>query len=481
MTTGSINVHRGFRLRGLVGSTERIFDLDHGEHSVGRAPGNDLELAAAGVSRLHAVLRVGKGELVVEDRGSTNGTVVDARRIAARSKVLPGATLCFGPVTFSVQRLHPDESRLALELPRRPPPPRPPRFSSESTTHLGIAEGNSTRAVGPEEDLRFPTGYLRARSVAMTTLYRQIHSVAQGPISVLLHGETGVGKEMIARILHLSSPRRESSFLALNCSAIPSDLLEAELFGIGKAVATGVDPRPGLILSAAGGTLLLDEIGEMPLALQAKLLRVLQEKEIQPVGGRARKIDVRFVSATNADLKQAMDAGRFREDLYYRLAGDVLEVPPLRDCRDDIPALAGHFLEKFSHEIDVRPRGLSIETMRRLTSYEWPGNVRELENEIRRLVYRSADGQIIDSSLLSGSIRPPRHISGDVSDPGELAKSEPGALALAVRVREFEAEVITEALRQCGGNQTRAAELLEMSRNGLLKKMKRLGVDGGKR
>jgi transcriptional regulator with PAS, ATPase and Fis domain len=313
----------------------------------------------------------------------------------------------------------------------------------------------------------------------MTALYRRIEAALRGPIPVLLVGETGVGKEMIARILHLSSPRSEAPFLAVNCSAIPADLLEAELFGIEKAVATGVDPRPGLFLSAAGGTLLLDEIGDMRPALQAKLLRVLQDKEVRPLGGTtSRRIEVRIVSATNADLRQLIDAGRFREDLYFRLAGDVLEVPPLRRCQDDIQPLAKHFLEKFSREIDVRPRGLSLKAARLLRSYSWPGNVRELENEIRRLVYHASEGQIIDSSLLSARIRSPVDASGTGGVAGAGAGIEPGALALAVRVREFEAEVISEALRRCGGNQTRAAEVLEMSRNGLLKKMKRLGIAG---
>jgi DNA-binding NtrC family response regulator len=464
-------------LHGFVGGEELVFDLDPGEHLVGRSSESDLQLPAAAVSRRHAVLRVDGGRLTVEDRGSTNGTFIGERRIAARATARPGADLGFGPVTLRVQSLRDDESRLGIELARRSPA-RPRECLLEPTTPL--EPGDTGRADDARLALGFPTGYQPGRSAAMTSLYRLIKAVLKGPIPVVLVGETGVGKEMIARILHLSSPRRDAPFLAVNCSAIPADLLEAELFGIGKAVATGVDPRPGLFLSAAGGTLLLDEISEMPPALQAKLLRVLQEKEVCPLGCRPRRIDVRIISATNADLRQRMDRGRFREDLYFRLAGEILEVPPLRNCREDIPELAKYFLEKFSREIDVRPRGLSLEALRLLRSYCWPGNVRELENEIRRLVYRSSEGQIIDSSLLSAAIRSPPRGSSARRDAGEGKPVEPGALALAVRVREFEAEVISEALRRCGGNQTRAAAVLEMSRNGLLKKMKRLGIAGSR-
>jgi two-component system, NtrC family, response regulator AtoC len=469
---GSTSSPGGFRLRGLVEGEERVFDLDAGEHLVGRSPESDLQLPTAGVSRRHAVLRVNGSGLTVEDRGSTNGTFVDERQVEVRSKARPGAVLGFGPVALHVQSLQGDESRLAIELARRPQENLPAGLL-QSTVHLNLAGADTCRSERTTSGLTFPAGYQPARSTAMTALYRRLKAVLKGPISVLLCGETGVGKEMIARILHLSSPRRESPFLAVNCSAIPADLLEAELFGIGKAVATGVDPRPGLFLSAAGGTLLLDEVGEMAPALQAKLLRVLQEKEVRPVGGSPRRVDVRIVSATNADLTQLMDAGRFREDLYYRLAGDVLELPPLRDCRDDIPALAKRFLEKYSRETDIRPRGLSIEALRLLCACTWPGNVRELENEIRRLVYRSSEDQIIDSSMLSEAIRAR---TGAPGSSHERERPEPQSFALAARVRAFEIEGITGALQRCEGNQTRAAELLGMSRNGLLKKMKRLGI-----
>ncbi len=330
---------------------------------------------------------------------------------------------------------------------------------------------------GPRQrdpELVFPDGYRPGSSPAAVALYRQIRILLKGDIPVFIRGETGVGKEQVARILHGSSPRRQGPFLAINCSAIPAELLEAELFGIGKAVATGVEPRAGIFELAAGGTLLLDEIGEMPLALQAKLLRVLQEKEIHPVGGKPRKIDVRILAATNADLTAMMASGQLRRDLYYRLSGYSLEVPPLRHCTSDVPGLAEYFLRVFSREIEVRIRGLTLKAMRLLAHYSWPGNVRELENEIRRMVYQAGDGEILDSSMLSSGVREQAGAASDASSTSLGAGRE--SLALAPRVRAFEAELIREALARAGGNQTQAAKLLGLSRNGLIKKMNRLGV-----
>ena len=323
-------------------------------------------------------------------------------------------------------------------------------------------------------ELLFPEGYQPGHSPPMKSLYRQMKTLLKGPIPVLLRGETGVGKEMISRILHRSSIRREAPFLAINCAAIPAELLEAELFGVGKAVATGVEPRPGIFLSATGGTLLLDEVGEMSPALQAKLLRALQEKEIQPVGGTPCKVDVRILAATNADLGAMMDEGRFRRDLYYRLAGYTLEIPPLRHCREDISGLIEHFLESYTRESGNHPRGLSIKALRLLGNYDWPGNIRELEHEIRRLVYCSSDDQIIDSSLLSPTIL---SANDEAWEPDRNAAPDDESLTLAPRMRAYESQLVREALRRAGGNQSRAARWLGVSRNGLIKKMKRLGLE----
>jgi two-component system response regulator HupR/HoxA len=206
----------------------------------------------------------------------------------------------------------------------------------------------------------------------------------------------------------------------------------------------------------------------MRASLQAKLLRVVQEREVRPVGGQPRRTDVRIVAATNADLGRRMDAGRFRRDFYYRLAGGTLEVPPLRHCGEDIPGLVEHFIARCAAEAGVRVRGLTVAAMRLLEAHSWPGNVRELEHEVRRLVFQATDGQVLDSGLLSPSVI-------GTLDAGGAEEAEP-ALALEPRLRALEAELIREALHRTRGKPTHAARLLGLSRNGLAKKMKRLGI-----
>ncbi len=318
--------------------------------------------------------------------------------------------------------------------------------------------------------LVFPDGYHRCTSLAAVAMYRQLGQVVRSRLPVLVVGETGVGKELVARILHLSGNRRGGPHVAVNCAAIPAEMLEAEMFGIGKGVATGVEARPGQFRLAAGGTLFLDEIGELAPPLQAKLLRALQEREIQPVGGRPQRVDVQVIAATNADLQQRIAQGSFRADLYYRLSGHLVEVPPLRRCREDIPALVEHFLRRFARAAGVRICGVTAKALRHLREYPWPGNLRELEHEIHALVCAAYENQVIDSEMLPHHLRRP--------PPARASSAGPDAenLALEPRLREVEAQLIREALALTGGNQTEAAKRLEISRNGLLKKMKRLGI-----
>ncbi|MCP4663632.1 MAG: sigma-54-dependent Fis family transcriptional regulator, partial [bacterium] len=257
------------------------------------------------------------------------------------------------------------------------------------------------------DELRFPPGIVRGEAPAMVALYQEMSSLLQGDVPVLIAGETGVGKEHLAAALHASS-RRRGAFVAVNCAAIPAELLEAEMFGIGKGVATGVEARIGKFVEADGGTLLLDEIGDMPKPLQGKLLRALQEKQIHPLGRPAAVVDVRVISATNTDLEAGIREGRFRQDLYYRIAGYVLRVPALRHRCEDIPRLIGHFTRAYCRETGKSVRGITVKALRALTEYAWPGNVRQLDHEIRRLVYLCPHGQAVDSGLLSDPIlRPP--------------------------------------------------------------------------
>jgi DNA-binding NtrC family response regulator len=316
--------------------------------------------------------------------------------------------------------------------------------------------------------LAFPKGYVPGDSPAMRSFYVQMRPLVQSDLPVLLLGETGVGKEFLARILHDSSPRRHGPFVAINCAAIPADLLEAEMFGIGKGVATGVVERRGKFQMAEGGTLLLDEIGDMPLGLQAKLLRALQEKEVQPVGGAPVHVDIRVIAATNSDLHGRMEEGRFRRDLYFRVAGFALSVPPLRTRREDIPPLVESFMRTFAASAGKAPRGVTVKALRALVEYSWPGNVRELEHEVRRLVYLCPPGEAIDSTMISP------HVLAAGSGPGAGLALD--TLDLAKNVDVLEARLIAEAVARTGGNHTSAAKLLGISRNGLLAKMRRLGL-----
>ncbi len=333
-------------------------------------------------------------------------------------------------------------------------------------------------------DLDFPEGYVRCDSPKMTALYQQTQAVARSDLPILILGETGVGKEGIAHTLHRSSGRARGPFIAINCAAIPAELLEAELFGIGKAVATGVAERKGKFVLAAGGTLFLDEIGDMSPDLQAKLLRALQEREVQPVGGSAEPIDARIVAATNSSLPQRIEAGTFRNDLYYRLAGMVLNVPRLYEHKEDIPALVEHFLCFYSQQAGKSVRGLTLEALRQLIDRPWPGNVRELEYDVRRLVYLCPVHQAIDSSMLSSHAEP-----AGAAPPGGRTASGPEASSSVphigmtreldltdvekLRLADVEKEVVLEALTRCDGNRTRSAKLLGISREALRRRITR--------
>ncbi len=320
-------------------------------------------------------------------------------------------------------------------------------------------------------ELVFPVGYLSALSAPMIRLYDEMRVAIRSGAPILICGETGVGKERLASILHASSARADKPWVAINCAAIPSELLEAELFGIGKGVATGVDSRLGRVQMAEGGTLFLDEIGEMPPVLQAKLLRVLEEKEVQPLGGQPRTIDVNILAATNADLQGAMKEGRFRRDLFYRLAGFLLEVPPLRHCPEDIPRLIKFFAEEFAEEAEITLRGVTCKALSQFVAYPWPGNVRELRHEVRRLVHQCPDGGAISAGGL------PARFSASVPETTHDAVDGADSLHLGTRLANLEARLIREALRRTGGHQVGAAELLGVSRNGLADKMRRLGID----
>jgi transcriptional regulator with GAF, ATPase, and Fis domain len=368
----------------------------------------------------------------------------------------------------------------------------PAMFAARDVDALGVLAADASLAVANarliarleqaeqrlERENQFLKGRERARSSdnrivgeskAIADLLAQLDKVADTRVSVLVEGETGTGKELVASALHYRSRRRDKLFVAQNCAAFPEQLLESELFGHKRGAFTGAgEDRKGLFEVADEGTLFLDEIAEMPLALQAKLLRVLQEGEIRPLGAtQAKKVNVRIVAATNKNLENEVKAGRFREDLYYRLKVFPLKVPPLRERREDVPALAAFFLERYSKELGKAVAGFAQETLVALASHGWPGNVRELQNEVQRLVLQVDPGAYVTPELLSPAVR---------GATAALVKTTGSAGTLKERVDQVERVIVLEVLKEHDNNKSSAARALGITREGLHKKMKLLGI-----
>jgi len=335
--------------------------------------------------------------------------------------------------------------------------------------HANLGDGDKPPLVG--------------ESAPMKQIYEMIARVADSPSTVLITGESGTGKELIAKALHRGSSRRDRPLIKVNCAAIPKDLVESELFGYERGAFTGaVSSKPGRFELADGGTLFLDEIGEVPVEMQVKLLRALQESEFERVGGiKTLRVDVRLIAATNRDLKALIADGRFREDLYYRLAVVPIALPPLRDRKEDIPLLVRHFVEKYNQRLGKRVEGVDADAVALLQSYPWPGNIRELENLMERSVL-FADGPIIHAGALPDSLREtsPASPVAPVGALGAIAAPSGASMKEIVRQAqaELEKELIARALEETGGNVTRAAKRLQISRKSLQVKMKELGLRG---
>jgi transcriptional regulator with GAF, ATPase, and Fis domain len=321
------------------------------------------------------------------------------------------------------------------------------------------------RTLKPREKYRYDYSRIIGFSPAIREIFSLLDRVIPTAFPVLIQGESGTGKELIASAIHHNGPRRDKPFLSENCSAVPESLLESELFGHVRGAFTGADrTRDGLFQRAHTGTLFLDEIAEMAPSMQSKLLRALQEGEVRKVGGsETEKVDVRIIAATNRDLKQEVEEGRFREDLFYRLNVVAVRVPPLRERRDDIPPLLEHFLEEACRDAQVPLKRLSPAALRILAAYEWPGNVRELQNEVKRLVALADD--TIGAEML------------------ESLKSHPTLAAGAARtglagraLKDIERQAILETLKLTGGNKADAAKRLGISRRALYDKIEKYGV-----
>jgi transcriptional regulator with GAF, ATPase, and Fis domain len=318
---------------------------------------------------------------------------------------------------------------------------------------------NFTQAVLPGVAGPFPG--IVGTSFAMRDVLARMERLKDSDATVLIMGETGTGKELIARSLHEEGERRDKIFLPFNCSAAPRELLESQLFGHKRGTFTGaVNDQRGIIRAAEGGTLFLDEIGDLALELQPKLLRFLQEGEIMPLGDAPRKVNVRIIAATNRDLEQDVREGRFREDLFYRLNTFVIKVPPLRVRPEDVPPLASYYFERMCRRHHRRLAGITPEAVGCLTRYHWPGNIRQLRNEIERSVVFAEDGKAVGAESLSPEILQ----AGTPSSPVRVQPDFSRPVDFKSIMLDVERQFLLEALARNGGNATRAAELLGMSR-----------------
>ena len=383
------------------------------------------------------------------------------------ARALPSATLvlmsAFGTDDLAVEAIR----RGAYDYLAKPFPPseallclRKARERERLRRSRDLLARDLRRAVGERP--------IVAASEAMASVLELCERAAEFKSTVLLTGESGTGKEVLARAIHAQSPRRDEAFVAVNCGAIPENLLESELFGHVRGAFTGATrARRGLVAEAHGGTLFLDEIGELPVGLQVKLLRVLQEEEIRPVGdSKSHAVDVRVIAATARDLAEEVRRGHFREDLFYRLDVLRIHIPPLRERPVDIPLLADHFVARFRETLGKPLEGLAEGVLERLVAYTWPGNVRELENVLERAAIL-ARGRWITVDDLPENLTAPA---------GPAQAVEPGSLDLRAARRRFESEWIRRALRAADGNRTHAARLLGISHRALLYKLKEYGI-----
>lgn len=377
-----------------------------------------------------------------------------------------------------VERVLPDGTRLAVEVEGEDAE----RLAERA---LAIAASDLTRPTEPEEEIGSAEGYagIVGAAPSMKALFKMLDRIKNSDATVLVLGENGTGKELVARAIHSQSRRGKQQFVATNCSAFNDNLLESELFGHKRGSFTGaVVDKPGLFAVADGGTFFMDEVGDMSPALQVKLLRVIQEGVFMPVGGtETKKVDVRIIAATNRDIAQMVKTGGFREDLYYRLHVVSLKVPPLRERREDIPLLVRHFMKRLGMR-DGKQKALTQRSLAQLLTHEWPGNVRELENEMERVWVLSGDDKVIDEDLLSSSVRKrrpsaPPTLAAQPAAPGAMGVAAPLASTLPEAVEALERKMIGDELTRNRGNKTRTAEALGISRRNLIRKVQGYGLD----
>ena len=401
-------------------------------------------------------------------RPADENALFELTKTGASTPELERLAEAFGMMTVKVEAREFQRAGLIEELEQRN------RELEEARARLQERNVHLVETLRREYNVRRVIGHCEA----MKRVVSQALAIARRPINTLILGPTGTGKE-VAKTIHYHSPRREAPFVAVNCTAIPDSLFESEMFGIEKGVATGVSARRGLVEEASGGTLFLDELADMSLANQAKLLRVLEEREVLRVGSaRPVPVDIKVIAATNVNLEKAVKEGRFREDLYYRINVAELRLPPLRERGDDILLLARHLLEQHARSMGRARLSLAPATRQCLLAYDWPGNVRELNNEMERAAALALE-DVIRPSDLSARVLAALAGSGGIGVPEDIRlTSDPEAYLPEETLNLDEAErlLVRRALEASGGNKSRAAEMLGITREGLRKKLIRFGI-----
>jgi two-component system response regulator AtoC len=446
---------------------------ESGEISIGRGSRNDVRIDDSSVSRSHVVLRISRSKIEAEDLGSSNGTTLlrDRREDSLAEETSTGVHRDSQlqprrPVSIRVGDMLRVGSVLVL--------------LSEHSPSGGVETARRHDTLKPPSLTPATFGPAVLLDKEMQRLYALATRAAQSDIPILILGETGVGKEVLAETIHQRSKRQGSAFLRLNCAALSESLLESELFGHEKGAFTGAtSARAGLLESTDGGTVFLDEIGELSMQTQAKLLRVFEERRVLRLGStRPRSIDVRFITATNRDLEAEVRRGRFRHDLFYRVNGVSLRIPPLRERREEIAPLAKYFLDGFCARSGIRPPVISEAALLALEAYDWPGNVRQLRNVMEQAPFVAGDGVILPEHIITPRVAAPAQSLYRIDEEHSEATDpfSPPTLVGSRRIRHTGREQIVAALARCGGNQTRAAELLGVSRRTLINRMEEYGL-----
>ena len=402
-------------------------------------------------------------DLVISDLALPDGTGIDLLKVAVKSQPQAPFILitAYGSIESAVEAMKIG----AFDYITKPFQNEAMLLLVEKALHHSDLH-RQIRQLKKEVDKQYGYSNIIGKSKKMQALFELVERIAGTNSTVLISGESGTGKELFAKAIHYNSGRRERPFVAVDCGVIPENLIESELFGHTKGAFTGADSaKRGLFLEANTGSLFLDEIGNLPLPLQAKLLRALQEREIKPVGSTETiKVDVRVITASKEDLRRAVDEGVFRNDLYYRISVLPLNLPPLRERREDIPLLVEHFLDKICSRNKIERKELDPAVLNKLMEYGWPGNVRELENVIERMILISTEKNI-----------GPELVPPEIIDEAAMESRLKGSLTLSVAGAEK--ETIIQALQRTGGNRTRAAKLLGISRASLYNKLKQYKIN----